>query len=340
MAWWTTHRRTVPRPELIGPHKSVNPMFADDAPEHLARFRQRVLGALAIVFVSGTIGWLIYGPWFRITTITVAGTRLINPASLQQATERYVDGQRWFVLPNRTLWIISAKHLTATLEKQIRQRLSIESVTVMKQRPHTLRIVVAERTPIATWYDGHQYASIDRHGVIIDLQPSAVTAVPLITDENQQSFGVDSSVVKQEVIIAVLTINRELAAVTLKPTTFLIPVPTCPMSIEPVEAEAPTTNTNRAVTNAATNSPLTNSQTNRNSNANATRVVQRPCDLNDLKYSSQEVHVQLQDGPRVLFDRHSDIHQAVESLAKVLKQPQASAIHTVDVRFGERVYVQ
>ncbi|MBI5466783.1 MAG: hypothetical protein HY975_01030 [Candidatus Kerfeldbacteria bacterium] len=342
MAWWMINRRKVPRPELIGPHKSSNPMFAEGSPEHLALFRQRVLSALALVFVVGAAVWLVYGPWFRITTVAVTGTRIINPTSLQRVTERYVDGRRWYILPNRTLWVLSAGHLTKTLEKQIRQRLSIELVTVVKQRPHTLKIVVAERTPVATWYDGRQYATVDRHGVIIDLQAAAIQNLPLITDENEQAFGVDSSVVKQEVISAILGIERELTTAKLKMVTFLIPVPTCPITIEQIEPESTNANTNQSSVNinATANTNATVSQTNRNSNTNTTRAVQRPCDLQELKYSSQEVHVQLQDGPRVLFDRHGDVAQAVQSLTKVLKQPQASPIHTIDVRFGERVYVQ
>ncbi len=333
MTWLKLPKRQVPKPELVGPHRSLNPMFSPEPAPELKAFRRRVLLATALLLLLLGVGYLAYGPIFRVTAIEVSGTRVINAVSLKQRIEWHLDGRRWLVLPNRTLWIVSAKGLTRTLERLIRQRLSIESVTVIKQRPHTLRVVVAERSPVATWFNGSLYGTVDRHGVIIDMQAQAVPSWPIVTDENQQLLAVDSHVVKAEVMEKIVELNKELLVFQLTPQTFFIPVPTCPVSPEqPPETQPGDSNSNvNGSSNINTNQPPLN---------RGPVFVEKPCDLQALRFNSQEIHVQLKDGPRALFDRHQDIRAAVATLKRVLSQPSTTAIRIIDVRFGGRVYIQ
>lgn len=333
MAWFTLPKRHVPKPELIGPHRSLNPMFSPESAPGLRNFRRRVFSATGLLLLLIGAGYLAYGPLFRITTVEVSGTRVIDPGSLKQRIERHLDGRRWLVFPNRTLWIVSAKGLTRTLERLIRQRLSIESVTVIKQRPHTLRVAVAERLPVATWYDGSLYGTVDRRGVIIDMQNQAVPSLPIVTAENQLAFTVDSRVVKEEVIEKIVELNKELLSFQLTPQTLLLPAPTCPVApVQPPEKGPDGSNSNA---NASSNNNTSQTPVNRSLN-----VVDKPCDLQALRFNSQEIHVQLKDGPRVLFDRHQDIRAAVATLKRVLTQPNIASARIIDVRFGERVYIQ
>lgn len=336
MSAFRSPKRQVPKPDLVGPHNSVNPIF--DQPQDWSAFRSRVVGYTGLGLVVTALGFLIYGPWFAIRAVQVSGTRLLDPASIQRTTEKYLDDQRWLVLPNRTIWIVSAHGLSQYLEKQIRQRISIDQVTVEKKIPHKLNIVIAERTPVATWTNDTAFGSVDKEGKIIEMLAAADPNFPIIRDENHKMFGVDTSVVKQIVIEGWQTLVGEMNKANIQVSEYRIPIPVCPPPI------IPETNTNSSNTNLNTNT-TTNKNVNTNTsavlqNANVSIPVARPCDQEALRYASQEIHAQLVEGPRVLFDRHADLKQAVQGLQRVLAERSTKVYKIIDVRFGDRVYVQ
>lgn len=334
-------KRHVPTPTPVGPHQSTNPMFPHT---DWARFRRQVYQWTGVTLFIVLAGWLVYGPWFAIRQIDVVGTRLITPSSITRVTRQYLDRQRWLILPNRTLWVMSAPGLTHYLQQQIQQRISVERVVVEKHSPHSIRITISERTPLASWTDGHIFGTIDREGKIIELQNAAVDRLPIVRDENAQTFTVDSSVVKQEVMTAVMQVAGYLQQAHLDVSEYLIPVPVCPTTVTAPSVSSTNISTTNGNQNRNTNTSVTNSsRTNTNSLSNlnsAVPAVTVPCDTAALRYGSQEIHVQLKDGPRVLFDRHEDLSQAVRALQRVLSERNGSTYRTVDVRFGERVYVQ
>lgn len=331
-------KRHVPKPEPVGPHASANPLFQKEDEGEWSTFRQRVLISTGVTLVVAAIGFLIYGPLFQITSVSITNTRLVTPDSVQRVANEYLNGQRFLVFPNRTMWVLSSQGLEHYLQAAIAKRLSIESVVVTKERPHHLTIAINERTPVANWTDGTKIGTVDRQGVIIELRSEAEAPFPTILDENHVTFGVDSSVVKREVMTAVTTLAGELQAANFDVQDFLIPVPVCPTPIET------TTNTNASTTNTNASSTSTNtSNTNaelQNANTNTSEPVIIPCDVQELRYSSPEIHIQLKDGPRVLFDRHNDLQEAVNALQRVMSQPGAQSYKQVDVRFGDRVYVK
>lgn len=323
-------KRQVPDPAPVERHQSVNPMFAAPSQEW-SDFRQRVFYATLGSFLILIAGALIYGPWFKITDVQVQGTRLLDPHSVERNIEQFLNSQRWLILPNRTLWIMSASGLQHRLEKLIRTRLSVESVTVRKLSPHGLLVIVAERTPVATWTNGPSFGSIDRQGIIIETRTAADPQLPLLRDEAGRIFAPDMSVVKPEVMVSFLELVTALRQANIDVKEYIIPDPVCPTPIV-----VPTTNTNTAANvNSAVNLNVNRSPVNLN-------VTPEPivCDREALRYSSQELHVQLKDGPRVLFDRHSNVVQAVQALKRILADKAPTANQTVDVRFGDRVYIK
>ncbi len=337
MALFRSQKRQVPKPDLVGRHQSANPMF-EGTPDWSA-FRTRVFGYTALGLALTALGFLIYGPWFAIRQVTVSGTRLLNPKSIQQAAEKYLDGQRWLVLPNRTIWILSSPGLSQTLEKQIRRRISVEKVTVEKKAPHDLHIIVAERTPVAIWTNGTSFGSVDKQGKIIEMRTALDASLLTVRDENQTIFSVDSSVVKQEVMSSLQTLAGYLKPANIEVTEYLIPVTVCPTPIVPA-VNANTTATSTNVNSSVSNKNINIQKSILNQNVNQSLPVTLPCDREALRYSSQELHARLKDGPRVLFDRHGDLKQAVQALQRVLSERANKVYKTIDVRFGDRVYVQ
>lgn len=329
-------KRRVPKPEVVGPHRSANPMFT--TPEQLATLRTRVGVYSICCLVLGIIAYLAYGPLFSIRDVTVQGARLVDPNSVKNVTEKYLNGQRWLILPNRTLWIFSSKDLSRQLEKLIRQRISVESVIVLKQRPHGITITVNERTPIANWTNGSLIGSVDGQGKIIELRSAVDANLPVMRDEDAMIFSVDSSVVKPEVMNSWKSLAGYFLQANIDVVEYLIPVPVCP-AVATVENNTNTTssNTNRSISNANMATQNTNIVS---LNSNTTPPAPLPCDLQALRFSSQEIHAQLKDGPRVLFDRHSNLEQAIQALQRVLAERGDTIPQSIDVRFGDRVYVR
>lgn len=343
-------KRTVPTPEPGASHRSTNPVGASDAAEQqrLARFRLIVisstLGVLALI--AGAVA--AYGPWFRIQNVRVTGTVLVDPASVKSVAEQYLRGQRWLILPKRTLWILSGRNLAGILQKKIQAKLSVERVTVSKRYFHDLLITVTERQAVFRWSNGSQTGTVDRQGIIIG--PSTASDQPLaqINDDAKKSFGVDTKIIKPEVIAAMVQLQSILRQNGFQDVSYNIPEPVCPIPVP----EAPSTgfvNGNSNANASTVNSQNSQANASVNNNANAANTngmvnaspVTLPCDPEALRMSSQEIHVQFKDGPAVYFDRHENLVKAVNTLKRLFtSDPTTRKARYIDVRFAERVFVQ
>lgn len=345
MAWWKRpNKRRVPTPQLLPAHRSVNPMFSNPEPTSAvdwAQWRQRILLILAGLIMLGSLGTVVYGPWLRVDAIDIKGTVAIQPQSLKTVTQTLLDQRRWLIAPNRNLWLLSSGWLAKQLRAEITRRLSIEGVEVAKNYPHGLTVTVHERTPAWRWQSGSQLAIVDRRGMVMSLT-DAGQGLPLVVDDAAPILVIDQPVVKAEVSTAMLQLPSLLSRAQMKYTNFVIPAPTCPVIAAPAPTTSFQSNTNQ-IDNTNQTTPLVNAVTNANANISTTNteVTTPPCDLGALHQASQEIHVQLDHGPAVYFDRHQDLSQAVTALDLILRRPNASAIHSyIDLRFLPRVYTK
>lgn len=340
-------KRQVPKPEVAGPHRSENPMFSEAAPAELKKFRRNVLSVVGLIAVMLGGGLAVYGPWLTITEVTVGGTRVLNPHSIKAVTDDYLQGQQWFVVPRRNLWLVSGKSLGEYLVKKISRRLSIESVSVTKRYPHRLDLQITERTPIFDWSNGQSLGSLDRQGVLIELRPTPDPGLDVVRDELATPIQPDQHLVAPEVVAKIVELQTLLSQARLTVKEFIIPLPTCPIPLPPEETLTTQSNTNNANSpvsnnNLNTNTPMMNSNQDvtNTGNINDAPPVIPPCDLVLLRLHSQELHVQLKDGPRVLFDRHENLTHAVSTLQRLLSQPANAHVTYIDIRFEERVFIK
>ncbi|GEM_PF-2105007 len=347
-AWWSRQpKRRVPAPVAPPQHGSPNPMFAGST--EFSAFRWRIIGLTAGIFALGLLGYAVYGPWFTVRTITISGTREINPVSLKQVAAAELKHWRWGVIPQENLWLLSRGHLSKVLAAKIRRRLSIEQVTVIKRNRHDLEIAVVERTPIAAWKTDQGQGSIDRTGMIITTLTDA-GGLPVILDEGNKAWAIDQQVLTGQVMKGFIALHDAFTTLGFTVENYRIPVPTCPTKV--VEPEVENTNqtnqgevdsninavNNRSVTNA--NSNINGAFSNQNTNTLEPTVVQTDCDKAALAKASQEVHVKLKDGPLVLFDRHQDLALAVQTVKRLIADSANSGATYIDIRFQERVYIK
>lgn len=336
-------KRRVPEPHPLKGHAGGNPLFSGPE-ENLSKFRRTILFWTGTIFLCAALGFALYGTWFRLTDIQVRGTRELNADSIRRVTEEYLDQPFWLIIPRRTSWAVSAGDISRHVRRKIQERLSVEEVRTTKKYPHRLEVTVVERTPLFTWTNGSAWGPIDRQGVIIASTPTPPTdfaTLPELKDGLNLPFGVNTVVVKPEVMAALSQVRQWADTLQLDIESFEIPKPACPIVTSPV----PGVNTNQNVplnVNVATNASVTNEPLEApQTNLNVPEVVLEPtCDLAVLKLSSPELHIQLQQGPKVLIDRHQDIRQAMNSVQRLLADPKNARATYFDVRFGERVYIR
>lgn len=337
-------KRQVPEPVAPPQHGAPNPMFSTSNDLH--DFRWRILGITVGILAITALGYAVYGPWFEVRNISVSGTRLITPVSLQQVAETELDHWRWGIIPQRNLWLLSRNHLSQVLQAKIGQRISIEQVNIIKKNRHDLEIAVIERTPLALWKTTQAQGSIDRNGVIISTIPEAAT-LPTIIDQGNKPWAVDQQVLTKPVMDAFTILHNAFTMANMSVVEYRIPVPTCPsVVVEPTDL-----NTNQVTNTSPTNDNLNSSNLNLTNNDNSNvavnnnlntepQVVVSDCDLAALAKASQEIHVKLKDGPLVLFDRHQDLALAVQTVKRLLADSSNSGASYIDIRFQERVYIK
>lgn len=342
--WNRQPKRQVPEPVAPPQHGSPNPMFSE--PSELQAFRWRIVGITAGILAVVALGYAVYGPWFAVRTVTVTGTRELNPASVKEVTMTELERWRWGIIPQKNLWLLSRKHLSVFLQNKIRERLSIEEVNVIKRNRHDLEIAIVERTPLAVWKTDQGQATIDRGGVIINSIAVGSSSLPIILDEGNKPWKIDQQVLTEPVMKGFLTLHQTFTALAFAVESYRIPVPTCPsIVVEPEISNTNQANTNSEVDEVNVNGQTTTRNTNEdfdevNTNTQGPTVVQTDCDKTALAKASQEIHVKLKDGPLVLFDRHQDLQLAVETVKRLLAEQANAGATYIDIRFQERVYIK
>lgn len=342
---WSRPKRKVPAPQQPQSHQSDNPMFQSEATPAIKHFRAGVFTITGGIFFLAFLIYGIYGPWLRITKVTISGTHKLNPTSVANVSNRILDQYWGLVIPNRNLWLVSAPYIGRTLQKKIALKLSIESVQITKQFPHTLNITIVERLPYAIWQAGDQQVAVDKHGVVIETQPTETNGLIRVHDLNDTPVQIDSPVIAESVMNDIVRLNNIVKSTTLSVEEYQIPIPTCPIEPEAINANTNGDLANTNVANTNTSQPLIVRTTNLNTSGNVNApIVNEPapvtCDITQLRQNSPEIHLKLDNGPTIYFDRHQDLQQAVSTVQRVLQDPQNLSAQYIDVRFGDRVYVQ
>ncbi|GAA4040707.1 hypothetical protein GCM10023063_27950 [Arthrobacter methylotrophus] len=156
-------------------------------PEPKGRKRRRtVLTALAVivVLVAGILVAAIYSPVFAVRTVSVEGTKLLQPGAVQKALEP-VKGKP---LPQ-----VSDAEIAALLKPLVQVR----SVSTEARPPSELLVHIVERVPVALVKSGDNYLLVDVDGVQLGstADPASVP-LPLVDGQgaNQDLFKAITSV--------------------------------------------------------------------------------------------------------------------------------------------------
>ncbi|WP_433377233.1 cell division protein FtsQ/DivIB [Streptosporangium sp. CA-115845] len=124
--------------------------------------------ALLTAGVVGIAAWLVFfSPVLGVREIQVVGNAGLSTEEIRRAAQ--VAGGK----PLATVDL-------AEVEDRIGQITQIESVTVSRAWPGTLRVKVVERRPVAVVPVGDRSALMDRHGMVTEVKDVAPPTLPVL----------------------------------------------------------------------------------------------------------------------------------------------------------------
>ncbi len=192
-----------------------------------------VLSLVAAVVVTG-LSALIYGPWFRIETVTVQGTVTLNPNDISALAKQDLEGNHFLILPKSHRWFYSEDKL----EQRLNENFLLDSVEV-KQKRGELNISITEDVSMLALVSGDQIYLLNRQGKIIRAanENEAVTVqirlgsepqaegptpapllpnMPIIKDLSTTTYAADQEVYPSQIIENLLSFYEKLADMSIQ----------------------------------------------------------------------------------------------------------------------------
>jgi cell division protein FtsQ len=163
--------------------------------------RLRVLGVAGLIAaLLGAGGWVVLeSPLLAVRSVEVSGASRLTPAQVLTAAD---------VAPATPL----ARVDTEAVAGRVRALVEVRAVSVSRQWPRSVRIVVEERVPAAVQRHGASYLVLDRSGVVFDTLRKRPKGLPMVTAE--PGAGVRTLRAAMDVLAAVpVRVRRQLVEV-------------------------------------------------------------------------------------------------------------------------------
>jgi len=185
---------SLQEPERTSPLRTIGVFF-------------RFFVLLALISAAG---WaLFFSPWFQVTDVEVDGAAFVS-----------ADSVRAQVPLGGNIWRLQAK----TIEAKVLTNPVVESVEVLRGIPHTVRVVVHERPPMALWTSGSTVSVLDPQGIAFEQFPmtglpaattplgAALAKNPRVVDTKSLPVAADQTVVSPVFIGFIQQCQTQLAA--------------------------------------------------------------------------------------------------------------------------------
>ena len=132
----------------------------------LRRLRPWLLGLVGVALVAGGV-WLVgFSPYLRAERVSVSGIQVLRAAQVQSAA----------AVPNQPLARVDLDQIRARVAKLA----PVKSVEVSRSWPHTVKIAIIERTPVAVLQRGSAFVAMDATGLPFRTYAARPPRLPLI----------------------------------------------------------------------------------------------------------------------------------------------------------------
>ncbi len=139
--------------------RKVNP-YKKERTNWKVKFRLIILFLLFIL----TLSFLIYHPYFHISSIKVTGLQRINEQEFKSAVQGVINCQRFLIFPGNNYFLINEKELQYILN----QRFSFENIVIDKSFPHDILFVVQEKVSTLIYDNGKNYSYLGADGLFLE----------------------------------------------------------------------------------------------------------------------------------------------------------------------------
>lgn len=186
-----------------GPRTSTQSRFARRRwLARVGRFRRQILLVLGVgVLVAAA--WLVYvSSVFGVRAVQVEGVGLLSAQEVRDAAG---------VRPGTALASLD----TEEVAERVGALTPVDSVTVSRDWPHDVRIVVAEREAVAAVRQDGRVSGMDADGVLFRAYDRAPRRLPLVDAEQLEDLGREEALREAAVVVAALAppIARRVATV-------------------------------------------------------------------------------------------------------------------------------
>ena len=113
-------------------------------------------GAFVFFLILGLLVWLSWASFLRIATVTVTGTRTVDPKAIEADIQKELSGKYFYIFSKRNIFLYPKQKIAGDVLSTFT---TLKSIDVHADNFHTLAVSVVERTPSALWCGERQASS-------------------------------------------------------------------------------------------------------------------------------------------------------------------------------------
>lgn len=163
-----------------GSDASGNPLFPRHTISTLLREHRAFFTIFFLTLVLTFVYGVLYSPIFAIRKIEIVGGNTASQESIRQIALSWMN-KRTLPFVQWNLFTLS-KH---QLQNKITDHWSLNTLTIAKHLPGTLKISISEKKPIILYESGDLRFTIDEAGTVVSIvEPGILQELPCIIDES------------------------------------------------------------------------------------------------------------------------------------------------------------
>lgn len=151
-------RKKKPTPVSAGPTARYNNPYSKTKKKTIA-FPFKTVGF--ILLIGSWLGLMVYLPYFRVTTVSYSGLKIIKEDEIKAVVNEYLEPKRFW--PKNNFFLVNKENLSTILQ----EKFSLHAATIQKNFPHSINIVIEEKISSILYDNGLDYYLLDQSGVVL-----------------------------------------------------------------------------------------------------------------------------------------------------------------------------
>lgn len=142
--------------------------------------RGAVLVAIILIVIAASYG-LLCSPYFRATSVSIDGAKLLEANTLSQQAETALKGHFWQIWRGN-FWLASTKCLCQPLKDY-----NLVDCRLKRHWPNKLTLEIQEEPVVAIWQENGWYYWVDRFGRVVKQElpnPASAKLYPIINSQD------------------------------------------------------------------------------------------------------------------------------------------------------------